>query len=255
MPERVQKLLASAGTGSRRRVEELIRSGAVTVNGKVCKLGDKAGPEDTITVSGKKVDCGVSPGETGLVIAYNKPVGKIVSSNDSVNRPTVFEDLPPLKKARWVPVGRLDLNTSGLLIFCSDGLLAHRLAHPSSEIEREYLARVRGNTGKETTVKLLAGVVLDGKPGRFEKIVSATPPDVKNGNKSNKWFRITVKEGRNRFVRRMWESRRCEVSRLVRIRFGPVKLPKNLPAGACFFLDKFERRKLYRTAGIKTSPV
>lgn len=243
MAERIQKLLAAAGAGSRRGLEELIKSGAVSVNGKTCKLGDKAEPEDSITVSGKEIDCRAKPGQN-RVIVYNKPEGKVVSRRDPENRPTVFEDLPALKSGRWVSAGRLDVNTSGLLLFCSDGLLVHKLTHPSSGVEREYLARVRGNTGKETIEKLLAGVFLDGKTARFEKIVPASP------DKTNKWFRVTVKEGRNRFVRRMWESQRCSVSRLTRIRFGPVKLPKDLPAGAFFFLGKPEIKKLYNAAGI-----
>lgn len=248
MSERIQKLLSAAGAGSRRRIEELIKSGEVTVNGKVCKLGDKAGTEDTIAVSGEEIEFAANPDPP--VIAYNKPAGKIVSASGAENRPTVFEDLPPLKQSRWVSVGRLDLNSSGLLLFCSDGMLAHKLAHPSSGIEREYMARVRGNTGERTVKKLLDGVLLDGKKGRFEKIVSVSSPDKNKGDKSNRWFKITVKEGRNRFVRRMWESQRCSVSRLIRIRFGTVNLPKNLPAGGCFFLDEREKKRLCGVAGV-----
>ncbi|QMU56417.1 MAG: pseudouridine synthase [Candidatus Mycalebacterium zealandia] len=243
MAERVQKLLAAAGAGSRRRVEELIKSGAVAVNGSVCKLGDKAEPQDKITVDGKRIDCNTDD-SPGRIIAYNKPVGKIVSMKDPQNRPTVFEDLPPLEKSRWVSVGRLDINTTGLLLFCSDGSLAHKLTHPSSGVEREYMARVRGNTGRETIEKLLSGVLLDGKKGHFEK-VSPIP----SKEKSNKWFKIVVKEGRNRFVRGMWESCGCSVSRLMRIRFGTVKLPKNLPVGASIFLSEKQIRKLREIAG------
>ena len=242
--ERVQKLLAGAGVGSRRKVEELIGKGLVAVNGRVCKPGDKATPDDTVTVSGKVIDLS-APADGGAVIAYNKPAGKIVSRADPGGRPTVFEDLPPLKKSRWVSVGRLDLNTSGLMIFCSDGNLAARLAHPSSGIEREYMARVRGKAGKETLARLLRGIRIDGKTGRFEKVA---PAAAKDG--ANKWFRITVTEGRNRFVRRMWESCGCEVNRLIRTRFGPVKLPKNLPAGACLFADEKLVKKLRKAAGL-----
>ncbi len=246
MAERIQKLLAGAGAGSRRQAEKLIKSGAVFVNGKICKLGDKAEPHDAITIDGREIDCKTDPSEK-LVIAYNKPAGKIVSRSDPQNRPVVFDDLPPLKKARWVCAGRLDVNTSGLLLFCSDGLLAHRLAHPSSGIEREYMARVRGNTGPETINKLLAGVVLDGKKGQFEKITA-----VASKNKSNKWFKIIVQEGRNRFVRRMWESCGCSVSRLIRVRFATVRLPKKLPTGASVFLDGKEIRKIYKATGVNT---
>ncbi|WP_462137459.1 pseudouridine synthase [Candidatus Mycalebacterium sp.] len=242
MAERLQKLLASAGFGSRRHVEELIKSGSVTVNGKVCKLGDKAEPQDKITVEGERIDCDAG-GLPVRIIAYNKPIGKIVSAKDPQNRPTVFEDLPPLEKSRWVSVGRLDVNTTGLLLFCSDGSLAHKLSHPSSGIEREYMARVRGNTGRAMVEKLLSGVLLDGKKGRFEKVLP-----VPSKEKSNKWFKIVVKEGRNRFVRRMWESCGCSVSRLMRIRFGTVRLPKNLPAGASIFLSEKQIRKLRETA-------
>lgn len=245
MAERVQKILAAAGAGSRRKVEELIKSGEVAVNGSICKLGDKAEPEDTITVSGKEIDC---RSETGGVILYNKPIGKIVSRSDPGKRPTVFEDLPPVK-TRWVSVGRLDINSSGLLIFCTDGALAHGLTHPSREIEREYLSRVRGDTGEKTVEKLLSGIVLDGKRGRFEKVER-----IPGKEGSNKWFRITVREGRNRFVRRMWESCGCEISRLVRVRFGPVKLPAKLPPGACIFLGGRERDRLYKAAGAEPPP-
>ena len=242
--ERVQKLLAAAGVGSRRKVEELIGAGLVAVNGRVCKLGDKATPGDTVTVSGEKIDLS-APADGGAVLAYNKPVGKIVSRTDPGGRPTVFEDLPPLKKSRWVSVGRLDINTSGLMIFCSDGKLAAGLAHPSSGIEREYMARVRGNTGEKTVERLLSGVRIDGGTGRFARVA---PAAAKDG--ANKWFRVTVTEGRNRFVRRMWESCGCEVNRLIRTRFGPVRLPKNLPAGACLFLDKKLVKKLREAAGL-----
>lgn len=242
MAERLQKLLAAAGVDSRRRAEELIKSGAVAVNGRVCKPGDKAEPQDEITVEGKRIDCDTG-GSPGRVIVYNKPVGKIVSAKDPQNRPAVFEDLPPLQKSRWVSVGRLDLNTSGLLLFCSDGVLAHKLAHPSSGIEREYMARVRGDTGRKTVEKLLSGVSLGGKKGRFEKVVPVSPTE-----KNNKWFKVVVKEGRNRFVRRMWESCGCSVSRLIRIRFGTVRLPKNLPSGASFFLSEKQNRKLLEIA-------
>ncbi len=243
MAERIQKLLAAAGIGSRRSVEELIKSGAVELNGKVCKLGDKAEPEDAITVDGVKVNCAGALEENDRVIIYNKAVGKIVSRSDPLKRPVVFDDLPPLKNSRWVSVGRLDINTSGLMLFCSDGSLAHKLAHPSNGIEREYIVRVRGNTGKETVEKLLHGLPLDGKTGCFERVTALNSKD-----KSNKWFRVVLKEGRNRFVRRMWESCGCSVSRLMRVRFGTVRLPKKLYAGQCLFLSGKQKKQLYKAA-------
>lgn len=245
MAERVQKLLAAAGVGSRRKVEELMRKGLVEVNGRVCKPGDKAGPEDTISVEGREVQIPL-PGAGG-VIAYNKPVGRIVSRSDPRGRPTVFEDLPPLRGSRWVSVGRLDFNTSGLMLFCSDGGLANALARPASGIEREYMARVRGNTGGETVEKLLKGIKIDGGTGRFESVTPA-----RGGDGANRWFKVVVREGRNRFVRRMWESCGCEVNRLIRTRFGPVKLPKNMQPGSCLFIEGQKLKKLCEAAGYLT---
>jgi 23S rRNA pseudouridine2605 synthase len=215
---RLQKALADAGLGSRREIEGWIREGRVHVNGRPAKLGDRITPSDHVRVDGKGVKR-QSALKTGLrVIAYNKPEGELVTRRDPEGRPTVFSRLPRLEAGRWVPVGRLDINTSGLLLLTNDGELANRLMHPSRKVEREYAVRILGEVPEDTLVHLTYGFVLEDGPARFEEIVES------GGEHANRWFHVLLREGRNREVRRLWEAAGCRVSRLKRVRFGCVIL-------------------------------
>lgn len=225
MSERLQKLLAGAGHGSRRGIEEWIRAGRITINDRVAQLGDRASTADRICLDGKRLDLGGTR-EAVEVLLYNKPLGEVTTRSDPEGRPTVFDHLPPPGSGRWIVVGRLDVNTAGLLLFTNDGDLAHRLMHPSSEVEREYRVRLRGTPGPDVISRLLAGVVLEDGPASFDRI----RPESSEG--SHSWFRVELHEGRNREVRRLFEHVGFEVSRLTRIRYGTVELPDDLRAGA-----------------------
>ena len=215
-------MLAAAGLGSRREIETWIAAGRVALNGRIAKLGDRAGPGDTITVDGKVVQQArkASP----RVLLYHKPVGELVTRSDPAGRRTVFDSLP---QGRWVAVGRLDLNSAGLLLVTDSGELANRLMHPRYEIEREYLARVRGALKPEEIERLLKGIPLDGVPARFESL-----REDRRGEGTNRWYRVVLREGRNREVRRLFEALDHPVSRLVRVRYGPLALPADLALGA-----------------------
>jgi 23S rRNA pseudouridine2605 synthase len=219
--ERVQKVLAAAGLGSRREIEGWIAAGRVSVNGAVVALGARARPGDEIAVDSKPVE-GPRPGNP-RVLLYHKPVGELVTRSDPQGRRTVFDALPA---GRWVAVGRLDINSSGLLLLTDSGELANRLMHPRYGFEREYAARIRGELKPEETKQLLAGVPLDGELARFERIA-----EHREGEGSNRWYRVVLKEGRNREVRRLFEALGHPVSRLVRLRYGPIELPGDLAAG------------------------
>ena len=224
--ERLQKVLATAGHGSRRTIEEWIRDGRVTVNGRVAQLGDRAIPGDEIRVDGQTVQLASSADINREVLIYHKPLGEMTTRRDPQNRPTVFERLPPVANGRWINVGRLDVNTSGLLLFTTDGELAHRLMHPSTEVEREYLVRVRGQPGPDVIRRLLDGVELEDGPARFDRVF-ASRTDGSHG-----WYHVVLREGRNREVRRTWEAVGFDVSRLMRIRYGPIELPRDLAPGS-----------------------
>jgi len=228
--ERLQKLLAGAGHGSRRGIEEWIRAGRVTINDRVAQLGDRATSADRICLDGKALDLGGSR-DAVEVLLYNKPIGEVTTRSDPENRPTVFEVLPPPKSGRWIVVGRLDVNTSGLLLFTNDGELAHRLMHPSSEVPREYRVRLRGTPSAEVLDRLRRGVMLDDGPANFDGIRA------ENTEGSHAWFRVQLHEGRNREVRRLFEHEGFEVSKLNRVRYGTVELPVDLRAGAFIALD------------------
>jgi 23S rRNA pseudouridine2605 synthase len=232
--ERLQKLLASAGHGSRRAIEEWIRAGRVTVNGALAQLGARATLGDDIRLDGKPLPL-VSRAVRHELVLYHKPVGEVTTRSDPQGRPTVFDRLPHAAAGRWIVVGRLDVNTSGLLLFTTDGELAHYLMHPSSEIEREYLVRVRGVASPETLERLRRGVILDDGLARFDRIVE-------HGAASHGWYRVTLREGRNREVRRLWESVGHEVSRLMRVRFANIELPSDLPAGKSKYGDVTQLR-------------
>jgi 23S rRNA pseudouridine2605 synthase len=237
MTVRLQKLLAAAGLGSRRQVEQWIVAGRLTVAGRLAKLGDRAGPGDEVCLDGRRLDLRAPQLDRHQVLLYHKPLGEVTTRRDPQGRPTVFERLPPPKLGRWIVVGRLDVNTSGLLLFTTDGELAHRLMHPSSEIEREYLVRLRGQPGAETIRKLLRGVPLEDGPATFDRIIEEPSP-VAEAAARNASYRLVLHEGRNREVRRIWEAVGYEVSRLLRIRYGPVELPRDLRPGQCRLLDE-----------------
>jgi 23S rRNA pseudouridine2605 synthase len=216
--ERLQKLLAAAGLGSRREIEGWIEAGRVTLGGRVAKLGDRALPADAIAVDGKSVTRAAAAAPR--VLLYHKPVGEMVTRHDPGRRPTVFARLPA---GRWVAVGRLDLNSSGLLLFTDSGELANRLMHPRYELEREYSVRVQGNPDLEA---LRRGVHLEDGVAAFTSIHQE-----KAGTGTNRWYRVVLKEGRNREVRRLFEAVGARVNRLVRVRYGPVELPQDLAPG------------------------
>jgi 23S rRNA pseudouridine2605 synthase len=239
MQERLQKLLAGAGHGSRRGIEEWIRAGRVTINDRVAVLGDRATPADRVCLDGRRLDLGGGRDSTEVLL-YHKPVGEVTTRNDPEGRPTVFDHLPPPASGRWIVVGRLDVNTSGLLLFTNDGELAHRLMHPSSEVSREYLVRLRGTPSAAALERLRTGVELEDGPARFDSLV------LQSSEHSHAWYRVSLHEGRNREVRRLFEHVGCEVSRLSRIRYGNVELPRDLRAGAHILLDQRSTAELGR---------
>ena len=233
--ERLQKLIAAAGLGSRRTVEEWIRGGRLTINGRVAQLGDRAGPADTVCLDGKALTLTSSAATPRRLIAYNKPLDEVTTRSDPQGRRTVFESLPATDAGRWISIGRLDINTSGLLLFTTDGELAHRLMHPSSEVEREYLVTVKGRPTAEALQSLRTGVTLDDGPARFDRIEPVAKPTAGTGVWANAafdtTFRVILREGRNREVRRMWRAVGHEVTKLSRLRYGPVELPADLRSG------------------------
>ena len=243
--ERLQKALANAGFGSRRQLESWIREGRIKVNGELATLGIRIKPGDRITIDGKPVSSQRLANDQRLVIIYNKPEGELVTRSDPEGRRTVFSRLPKLKQGRWIAVGRLDVNSSGLLLFTTDGELANRLMHPKQLIEREYAVRVHGEINEAMVKQLVTGVELEDGPARFEEVVSS------GGEGSNRWFHVVLMEGRRREVRRMWESVGATVNRLKRVRFGPIILDSKVKAGQWRELEKQERKDLLRVAGMK----
>lgn len=224
MKERIQKILANEGIVSRRQAENLIREGRIKINGQEAILGMSISRRDSIEIDGKAVE--ISEGTNPLrVLMYNKKVGEISSTKDPEGRPSVFLALPKISKGKWISVGRLDINTSGLMLFTNNGDLANKLMHPSSKIEREYIARIRGQVEPDHIRKLLEGVNLEDGKASFS--------DIQPGRKgkSNQWFAMVIMEGRTREVRRMWESQGFSVSRLKRVRIGGLFLPANLRQG------------------------
>jgi 23S rRNA pseudouridine2605 synthase len=237
---KLQKALADAGHGARREIEEWIASGRITVNGETAHVGQRVAPGDKVRVNGRLVQ--MKTGDTRLprVLLYHKPEGEIVSRDDPEGRPSVFEKLPRINNGRWIAVGRLDFNSCGLMLFTSSGELANKLMHPSYELEREYAVRVLGEPSVEALDQLRAGVELEDGVARFNRFVEG------GGEGANRWFNVTLSEGRNREVRRMFESVGLTISRLMRVRYGPVQLPPNLKRGYSRELGPLEVRALIK---------
>ena len=241
---KLQKALAQAGRGSRRDMEELVRSGRVTVNGARAAIGARVGPEDVIQVDGQAISR-AGDRTPPRVLLYYKPEGEIVSRDDPSGRPNVFERLPAPRGAKWLAVGRLDFNTSGLLILTTSGELANRMTHPRYEIEREYAVRVLGRLSLEQQAKLLSGLRLDDGVARCESVQD------RGGEGANHWYHIVIREGRNREVRRLFAALGLRVSRLMRVRFGSLSLPRGLRRGQFVELPPREVRQLHAALGLE----
>lgn len=244
MAERLQKVLARAGFGSRREIEGWIREGRITVNDHPAELGISVTEKDRVRIDGRVVSFSADPAQNIRTLVYHKPAGELTTRKDEAGRPTVFDSLPRIKNARWISIGRLDMNTSGLLLVTTDGELAHRLMHPSYEIEREYAVRILGKVDEIVLNNLIEGVELEDGLAKFATIRDA------GGQGANHWYHVTVHEGRNREVRRLWESQGLKVSRLIRVSFGPIALPSNLRAGRFRDLDQAETAALYAAVGL-----
>ncbi|WP_132704131.1 23S rRNA pseudouridine(2605) synthase RluB [Reinekea marinisedimentorum] len=244
--ERIQKVLANAGSGSRREMERAIDEGRVLVNGEVAKLGDKITPRDELKLDGRTIK--VENKAVRRVLVYNKPEGEICTRKDPEGRHTVFDKLPNINGERWVAIGRLDINTSGLLLFTNDGEMANRLMHPSRQIEREYAVRVLGEVTQEHIDNMCNGVELEDGPAKF------TDVQFFDGKGANQWFHVVIMEGRNREVRRLWESQGLQVSRLKRVRYGSVFLDSEVRAGTWQELPKKEIDKLAATVELPAMP-
>ena len=241
-PERLQKVLAASGVGSRREMEEWISNGWVTVNGRVAQLGEKITPDDHVTVKGSIIKLKWAD-RLPRIILYYKQEGEIVSRDDPQGRVSIFDRLPQAASSRWVAIGRLDINTSGLLILTTSGELVQRFAHPSFEVEREYAVRVLGElTTEQMRVLTEEGVMLEDGLAKVERIYE------QGGEGANKWYNVVIKEGRNREVRRIFESQGLTVSRLVRVGFGPIGLPNRLKRGQFYELNPAEVANIIKWA-------
>lgn len=245
-PERIQKLLARAGVGSRREVESWIEAGRLQINGEPVTPGQKASVKDRIELDGKKLDIAAGAQVLRRVLIYNKPEGEVTTRRDPEGRPTVFDRLPRLPDHRWIAIGRLDINTTGLVLFTTDGELANRLMHPSRQVDREYAVRVFGEVDEAMIKRLSEGVLLEDGTARFTDISEA------GGKGMNQWFHVTLMEGRNREVRRLWESQGVRVSRLKRVRYGPVFLPSRLVMGKWEELDQKAVDALSRSVDLES---
>ena len=242
MSERIQKLIANAGYGSRRWAERLIEQGRISINNQEAKLGDKAVIADKVTIDGRLIDLGRYSEEETKVLILNKQAGVICSNKDEEGRQSVFEYLP--ENTRWVMVGRLDLNTSGLLLFTNNGDLANKLMHPSSEIDREYAVRVLGKVEEEHIKKLTNGIELEDGFAKFHRVTLG------GGEGANRWYHVVVREGRKREVRRLWEALDFKVSRLIRTRFSDIRLPEKLRANQSEYLKPKQVEALLKSVNL-----
>lgn len=247
MSERLQKVLAGLGLGSRREIEGWIAEGRIRVNGQVAKLGDRVEPSDRVAFDGRTVHLAAVAADRSRVLVYHKPVGEVCTRKDPEGRTSIFEHLPALRQGRWILIGRLDLNTSGLLLLTNEGELAHRLMHPSSEIEREYAVRILGEVDEAMIKRLQEGVELDDGKAAFASIRDA------GGTGANHWYHVVLREGRRREVRRIWESQGVRVSRLIRLRYGNVTLPRGLAASRYRELEDSELAELMASVGLQPS--
>lgn len=245
--EKIQKVLAHLGIGSRRKIENWIDEGRLTVNHQIAKLGDRIGLEDHVELDGRVVRLKSKKDFQPQVLLYHKSAGEVCSRSDPEGRPTVFDSLPKIRGKRWVSVGRLDFNTAGLLILTTDGELANRLMHPSSEIEREYAVRVLGRLTPEKEKRLLKGVRLEDGIAAFDAI------EDRGGEGLNHWYHVVLREGRNREVRRLFESQQITINRLIRVRFGPILLPRFLRSGKSIELEAQQVDELLEIVGLKGS--
>ena len=236
--EKLQKVLARSGYGSRREMERWIDQGRFSINGEKAKLGDRVTRRDQVQLDGRGIELVSELDSPRRVLIYNKPVGEVSTRHDPEGRPTVYDHLPPLKNGRWIAIGRLDINTSGLLIFTSDGELANKMMHPSANIDREYAVRVLGNIDDQMIANLKEGVLLDDGMAKFSDV------QFFDGEGANKWYHCVVMEGRNREVRRLWESQGIRVSRLKRVRYGTIFMPSDVKIGTWKELEHKEVKVL-----------
>ena len=243
--ERIQKVLARGGVGSRREIERWIDEGRLKINGDIVKLGDRLKVGDYLQLNDRVMHWEKFAIQPTRVLLYHKPTGEVVTRRDPQGRPVVFSQLPVLETARWISVGRLDINTSGLLLVTNNGELANKLMHPSTQVEREYAVRILGNVSDDTLEKLKKGVELEDGVAKFDAIRFF------GGEGANKWYHVIVSEGRNRLVRRLWEAQEVIVSRLMRVRYGPVVLPERLKTGAIYELTDKELDLLFDFAGLQ----
>jgi len=244
-PERIQKVLARAGAGSRREIETWIKNRRLSVNGRVATLGDKITVRDKVRLDGELLRFSRIVMARNRILAYHKPAGEVCTRKDEKGRPTVFAALPAIRDGKWINIGRLDINTSGLLLFTNNGDLANRLMHPAYEIEREYAVRVLGEVSKVVLNNLLVGVALEDGMARFDSIHDG------GGKGSNHWYQVVIREGRNREIRRLWESQGITVSRLIRVRYGPLCLSRNMRPGHYEELNQITVNKFLRAVGDK----
>ncbi len=247
-PQRLHKILASCGFGSRRAMEELIIAGRITVNRMPADVGQKVGPGDEVRINGEPVKIRFAEPKP-RVLLYHKPTGELVTRDDPEDRPTVFEDLPSIRDGKWIAVGRLDYNTEGLLIFTNSGELANRLMHPRYEVEREYAVRVMGRLTDEQTHALLTGIELEDGPAKCEKVEDGGGEE----ESANHWYNVSLKEGRNREVRRLFEALGLAVSRLIRVRYGRIAMPSSLKRGDVLELEPNDVNALLRSIGLKAN--
>ncbi|MGI9331638.1 MAG: 23S rRNA pseudouridine(2605) synthase RluB [Gammaproteobacteria bacterium] len=246
--EKLHKVLAREGLGSRREIEGWIEQGRITVDGEPASVGMRIGPGAAVSVNGRRVALLGSARRTWpRILRYHKPAGELCTRKPEPGCATVFDKLPRLRHGRWVAIGRLDINTTGLLLFTDDGELANRLMHPSQQVEREYAVRVRGEVDGNTLTRLREGIELEDGPARFDSVRDAGGSDASR----NRWYHVVLREGRTREVRRLWESQGVQVSRLIRVRYGSVALRRGLRPGAFEDLGPQDTRSLIRAAGMR----